>query len=281
MRRATPASVGRLCCQGAVAVGALVFPALGCHPTGSVEPLMVFAAASLEQAMLEMAADLEGAAGREVVFNFAGSNVLAQQIRSGAPADVFLSADAEWAAVLDRESHLAAGSTRELWGNRLVVVANAASSLEIDALAELETAEFEHLVLADPESVPAGRYARSLLSAQSSTLQDSLWAALSPRVVPTVDVRAAFAQVSAMPSSIGIVYRSDLVALGELRAVLEVEHEPSPPIRYVGAVVEGDDREAAAAARRVLDHLASARAQGVMLRLGFRPLHGAVLPHAS
>jgi molybdate transport system substrate-binding protein len=240
-------------------------------------PLLVFAAASLENVMTEVAAAYSRAGDGEVELNAAGSNVLAQQIRAGAPADVFVSADARWVDDLVRDGLLVGATRRELLGNRLVVIAHPDAGLSLARLEDLGALDFRHLSVADPDSVPAGRYARSLLESTSVDGGGTVWAQVADRLAPAPDVRAALALVAAEPAAVGIVYATDLGATRGVEVLLEVEREPEPPIRYVAAVVRREDGEAdgdrrTAEAGRFLDFLGSDEARAIFVRHGFRPV---------
>jgi molybdate transport system substrate-binding protein len=269
----------------------LALAALGCGD-GTRQPILVFAAASLEDAMLECAAAYTGRSGASVSLNTAGSNVLAQQIRAGAPADVFVSADARWIDDLIASGSLDRESRRELLTNRLVVIGHAGRGMELSSLSEIGSLPFRYLSIADPDSVPAGRYARSLLE-HTSLSSGTAWDEVASRVAPAPDVRAALAMVAAEPDAVGIVYRSDVVgvrraagdgvpgdaggaqvAVGHvdpaIEVLLEIDREPDPPIRYVGALVRRPQSVAGAAA--LLDFLAGPEAKAIFERHGFVPL---------
>ena len=113
-----------------------------------------------------------------MLFNFAGSGVLVQQLAQGAPVDVLATADEDsmnQAAALDL---IVASSREDFAGNRLVLVQPQASTLPLRRLADLNTPAVQRIALGQPESVPAGRYARQVLQ------QAGLWIALQPRLIP-------------------------------------------------------------------------------------------------
>jgi molybdate transport system substrate-binding protein len=248
--------------------------ALGCGEAVP-RPVLLFAAASLEDAMLEVASAYTSRTGLGVALNTAGSNVLAQQIQAGAPADVFVSADARWIDDLIADGSLDPASRRELLSNRLVVIARRGSGYSLASLSLIGTLPFRYLSLADPDSVPAGRYARSLLE-RTPRSSGTAWDEVAPRLAPAPDVRAALALVAAEPAAVGIVYRSDLVeAEGgdtdprrQVEVLLEIESEPDPPIRYVGALVRRS-ASATAGSAELLDFLAGEDAAAIFERHGF------------
>lgn len=231
--------------------------------------ILVFAAASLREAMEELGAAFEAQTGTRVVFNFAGSNDLAHQIGAARGMDLFLSASETWMDTVQNAGRLVPGSRRDLLSNTLVVVANArdtsAALTEPCALAALP---FRTLALGDPEAVPAGTYARTWLRAVRCGGRP-LWDAVQDRVAPTPDVRAALGLVLADPRVIGIVYRTDQAAFADRTRVL-YEVRDGPPIRYtLGQVAEGDNP---AAARAFAEFLASPEAAAVFRAHGFTPL---------
>ncbi|HUF77959.1 MAG TPA: molybdate ABC transporter substrate-binding protein, partial [Thermoanaerobaculia bacterium] len=183
-----------LCAGAALGAGALL---AGCG--GEREPLLVFAAASLADALEEAgAAWEEGHPDTPVAFNFNSSNDLARQIAAGAPAGLFLSADRERLVAAGRADLTAAVA---LLGNELVVVAPAGSGTSVAGARGLLA--FDRLGLADPEAVPAGVYARDWLEAEG------VWDELSDRVVPALDVRANLAAVASGSVPAGVVYATD------------------------------------------------------------------------
>ncbi|MEE2777961.1 MAG: molybdate ABC transporter substrate-binding protein [Acidobacteriota bacterium] len=243
----------------------------GCGGQGD-DPLYVFAAASLEEALTEIAAEFELREGRPVALNFGGSNALAQQIRNGAPADVFVSADVYWAEDLARDHLLVASSYSEVLANRLVVVGHESSTWEMSDLGDLPALGFSHLSLGDPEAVPAGRYAKILLEGVRLANGSDAWSAVRASVVPAPDVRAALALVREEPRAIGIVYATDYATTEGVRLLFEVSDSMAPPIRYVAAAVAASTHPVAAA--RFLAYGRSEAAAAVYRRYGFVPLEG-------
>jgi molybdate transport system substrate-binding protein len=249
-------------------------------------PILVFAAASLEDSMIEVARAYTTRTGTGVALNTAGSNVLAQQVEAGAPADVFVSADARWIDELIAGGSLDSASRRELLSNRLVVIAHSGAGYSLETLSLIGALPFRYLSIADPDSVPAGRYARSLLE-HTPRPSGTAWDEVAARVAPAPDVRAALAVVAAEPDAIGIVYRSDVMgALGgggaatvggdaessrDVEVLLEIEREPDPPIRYVAALVRRPGPLAPGSAE-LLDFLAGDEASAIFERHGFLPL---------
>jgi molybdate transport system substrate-binding protein len=225
--------------------------------------LLVFAAASLTDALQEIGAGYEACAGTRVLFSFAGSNTLARQIRAGAPADVFVSANLERMEELEEAGLVGPGDRANLLSNRLVVVVPRSSNLAVGAARDL--VRVRRLALGDPEAVPAGIYARRWLQRRG------VWEALRDRVVPTLDVRAALAAVESGAADAGIVYRTDAAISRQAKVALEVPADEAPRIVYPAAVLASAHEPEA---RAFLGHLRSPEARSVFIRFGFEPLEG-------
>lgn len=227
-------------------------------PSAAAE-LHVSAAASLSDALQEIAAAYGKATGEKLLLNLGASSTLARQIQAGAPADLFLSADEEKMDVLEKEKLLVPGTRRSVLSNTLVVVVPADSRLKISGPADI--ARVEALALAEPATVPAGIYAREYLQ------KEGLWPGISGRVVPTENVRAALAAVEAGNVDAGIVYRTDARISHSVRIAYEVPRAEAPEISYPFAVLAGSARKAAA--RKLLDYLCSPPALAVFRKHGF------------
>ena len=215
----------------------------------SAAEVMVFAAASLTDVLQAAAPGFERSAGDRVVFNFGASSLLARQIQEGAPADVFFSADEARMDQLDRAGLLLAGTRRSLLSNSLVLVVAADSARTNLAPADLIGPTIRRLALADPQSVPAGIYARAFLEKRG------WWAAVAPKVVPTANVRAALAAVESGNVDAGIVYRTDAAISHKVRVAAEIPAADTPPISYPIAVLH--DARAPDAARKFVAYLRS------------------------
>jgi molybdate transport system substrate-binding protein len=223
--------------------------------------LQVFAAASLTDALQEIAAAYQTVNRDTVSLNFGASSTLARQIQEGAPADLFLSADEEKMDGLEKRGLLLAGTRRSLLSNTLVVVVPADSNLKITAPADLANSKIRILALAEPQSVPAGIYAKQYLKSQK------LWDKVIDRVVPSENVRAALAAVEAGNADAGIVYKTDAGISKKVKIAYEVPRAEGPKISYPFAVLKASRQ--ADAARRFLAFLESPPALAVFQRYGF------------
>ena len=198
--------------------------------------LIVSAAASLTNAFTDIGHEFERAhPGTKVVFNFAGSGQLLQQIAKGAPVDVFASADQETMDKAEAENLVEAGTRADFVRNSLVVVVPIDSTLSVASLNDLTKSEFRHVAIGNPESVPVGRYSKAVLTASGH------WNALEPKVVNTQNVRQSLDYVSRGEVEAAFVYRTDAAILPDkVRIVLEVPTQK--PILYpiAGIRASGD-----------------------------------------
>jgi molybdate transport system substrate-binding protein len=230
--------------------------------------IMVFAAASLRESLGELGTAFEKETGTRVLFNFAGSNDLAHQISAAPGADLFLSAAKNWMDTVDARGRLMAGTRRDILSNTLVLVANSKNTAVLAAPCDLATMQFKNIALGDPESVPAGKYARQWMTGLQCNGKP-LWDAVKDRVAPAPDVRAALGLVLADPDVLGVVYNTDWKAFSDKTRVL-YEVKDGPPIRYVLAqVAEGGNPEGA---KKFFDYLTGAAARGVYEKHGFTPI---------
>lgn len=240
--------------------------ALGLATPAAAEPLLVFAAASLKTALESAAAAWEAETGGEASLAFAGSSALARQIEQGAPADVFLSANAAWMDALDDAGLIRRATRRDLLSNRLVLIAHRADApaVTLDATLDLPALLGDgRLAMALVESVPAGVYGRQALESLG------LWAAAAPRVAQADNVRAALALVARGEAPLGIVYATDATAEPGVSVVATFPAETHDPIVYPGAVVAESAHPRAAA---FLDFLASEAARPHFAAQGFTVL---------
>ncbi len=228
---------------------------------GSGEDVTVYAAASLADALEEIARGYEQASGNRVVLNVGASSDLARQIQAGAAADLFFSADRAQMDILEKAGLVRHADRVDLLSNVLVVVVPAAAATRIAAPADL--LGLRRVALGDPEAVPAGVYARTWLESIG------LWSALRGRVIPTLNVRAALAAVETGNVDAGIVYRTDAALSRRVRVAFTVPAESGPAIVYVVAPLAASRT---AAARDLARRLAGAEGRAVFGKYGFRLL---------
>ena len=209
--------------------------------------LMVFAAASLTDVLQEIGKNFEQRTGAKVLFNFSASSILARQIQEGANADIFFSADKDKMDALEQRSLLEPGTRRPLLSNSLVVVVAKESSLQVNSPRDLRRAK--RIAIAEPNTVPAGIYARRFL------VEAGLWDQVQSRIVPTENVRGALAAVEAGNVDAAIVYKTDAAISRTARVALEL----APKLRIVYPVAVLKQSKAKNEARKFLEHLESAR----------------------
>jgi molybdate transport system substrate-binding protein len=246
---------------GILAAG--VWSLLLATPSPAHEPpeIMIYSATSLREALQDLAPRCQEAARVRLAFNFGGSNDLERQIEAGNKADVFFSADESWMDKVARAGLLDESSRRSPLSNRLAVIVHRDSTLTVRSAGDLAGPAFRHLSLANPEAVPAGKYARAWLE------RAGVWEKVRDRVVPGVDVRAALAAVESGAVEVGVVYRTDAAVSGRVRVALEVPEEETPPISYALAALK--DRPHLEEARRVVECLSGPEAAATFRNRGF------------
>ena len=226
--------------------------------------LTVFAAASLQESLDEVARLWSARSGQPVVVSYAASPALARQIGQGAPADLFVSADEDWMDHLQQRGLVDAATRFVLVRNRLVLVGpkSAASPVRPLQRGQLRAAlgPSGRLALAQTDIVPAGRYARQALE----SLQ--LWPEVADRLVEVDNVRAALSFVARGEAPLGIVYATDARAEPTVRVLAHISADRHAPIVYPVARVAGAD---AAVADGFLRFLAGPEARDVFVDAGF------------
>ena len=249
-----------------LAAAALLAGALA-PTTAHTATVTVFAATSLKEALDAQARRFEAGSGNKVVVSYGGSNALARQIEAGAPADVFLSADAAWMDYLDARSLLARGTRLDLLGNRLVLIVPAASTSTLRIAPNFALAAAlgaDRLAMANPDSVPAGRYGKAALTALG------VWASIETKVARTENVRAALKLVARGEAPYGIVYATDARAEPAVRVLDTFPASTHPPVVYPMAVIAAS--RSPEAARALAGYLASDAARATWQRYGFAPI---------
>lgn len=225
--------------------------------------ITVFAAASLKEALDANLKAFGADTRHQVRVSYAGSNALARQIEHGAPADLFISADEEWMEYLEARKLLVPGTRRNLVGNRLVLIAPAASPLKLAIAPNFALAAAlgnGRLALANPDNVPAGKYARAALT------QLGVWTAVEKTLTRSENVRASLVLVARGEVPLGIVYATDAAAEPRVRVVDIFAATLHLPIVYPAALLAGRKNPATLA---LLDYLGGAAARSVWVSCGF------------
>ena len=245
----------------------------GCHTLSllasvaqlQAEEVDVFAAASLTDALKEIAASYEKTSGDKIVFNFAASSTLNVQIKAGAPCDLFFSADEAKMNDLEKENLIAKTTRKDLLSNSLVIVVPADSTTTLTSAAQLADAKFKKIALGETRTVPAGIYAKEYLQ------KIGIWPQIEPRVIPSESVRAALAAVETGNVEAGIVYKTDALISKKVKIAFEVPVAEGPAITYPAALIQGSKH--AAAAQKFLDCLENADSMKTFAKYGFVASH--------
>ncbi|MEO0402108.1 MAG: molybdate ABC transporter substrate-binding protein [Pseudomonadota bacterium] len=212
-----------------LALAALVALPLALAAQGA--PLRIFAAASLQGPLDQVAQ--EWRAGTAI--SYGGSGALARQISLGAPADIVILANADWADWLVDNGHVA-GPARAVISNTLVVVgpSGAAPLTAPNGANLLVRLAGGRLAMGQHMSVPAGIYGRAWLETIGA------WATLRPHLAETENVRAALALVARGETPLGLVYASDAAASRNVSVLWAVPATAHPPIRYPALALTPD-----------------------------------------
>jgi len=241
---------------------ALSWPVAGHAAEESTEPL-VYAAASLTEVLQQIGTDYARERGKTVKFSFGSTATLARQIEAGARADLFVSADQDWMDYVDQRGLIQRPSRLDLLGNRLVLVAPADSTLSLKIGRGMPIREAlgaaGRLALADPASVPAGKYAKAALSSLG------VWPEVEDRIVASENVRMALLFVARGEAPLGVVYATDARVEPKVRVVGEFPADSHPRIVYPAALTPG----AGAGAASFLKYLSGAAARARFEAAGF------------
>ncbi|HET7213478.1 MAG TPA: molybdate ABC transporter substrate-binding protein [Terriglobia bacterium] len=230
---------------------------------GQEKAIVVSAAVSVENAFVKIGKIYTDRTGAKVDFSFGASGNLEKQIEAGAPVDVFASAGEKEMDQLHARSLVEPGTRADFAGNALVLVAPAGSKLKLDSFDQLAGRQVKRIAMGNPQTVPAGFYARQ-------ALQDlHLWPKLEPRLIFSEDVRQALDYVMRGEVDAGIVYATDVaIAGGKVRQVAEAPAGTYGPIRYPIAAIKGCAHPEAA--KQFIQLVLSPEGQSILARYGFR-----------
>lgn len=230
------------------------------------DTMLVFAAASLKDALDSVNAAWVQRGGVRPATSYAASSALAKQIEAGAPAQVFLSADLDWMDYVEKRNLIQQNTRKNLLGNKLVLIAPASSKVQATIAPNFPLAQLlgpnGRLTTGDPQHVPVGKYARTALE------KLGVWDSVSGRIAAAENVRAALALVARDEAPLGIVYETDALADPKVRVVAHFPDGLHPPVIYPAAALRGAKPEAAA----YLQFLSSAQAKDTFRKFGFTPL---------
>jgi molybdate transport system substrate-binding protein len=198
------------------------------------DKLVIFAAASLKDALDEVNTAYQRDKGQDTTTSYAASSTLAKQIEAAAPADIFISADLDWMDYLAKKALIKPETRSNLLGNRLVLIAPLNSTIKLGIGRNFPLARAlgnGRLAIADPNSVPAGRYGKAALEALG------VWSSIADKLAPAENVRAALALVSRAETPLGIVYQTDANSDKAVKIVGIIPDDTHPPIVYPIAIV--------------------------------------------
>ncbi|HFI1976242.1 TPA: molybdate ABC transporter substrate-binding protein [Yersinia enterocolitica] len=226
--------------------------------------ITVFAAASLTNALQDIAVQYKKEKQVDVVASYASSSTLARQIEQGAPADLFISADQQWMDYAIDKQQMVANTRYTLLGNELVLIAPKDSKITKVAIDKKtdwkKLLEGGRLAVGDPDHVPAGIYAKESLENLGA------WATLAPEMARANNVRSAMALVERAEAPLGIVYGSDAIASDKVKVVGVFPEASHKPVEYPMAIVKGHENPIVTA---FYDYLKSPAAAVIFEKYGF------------
>lgn len=222
--------------------------------------ITVCAASSLRDVLNEIRPGFENNSSIKLTFSFAGSGILQKQIEEGAPADLFISAGKKQMDVLEDKALIDKETRKDLLGNSLVMIIPNEYREKIKAVSDLEY-KAENISMGEPESVPAGQYAKESLTNMG------LWDMLEGKIVYAKDVKQVVAYVEAGEAAAGIVYASDAVGMKNSTIVQILDEGTHKPIVYPTAIVSASGNKEAAKA--FLEYLQKEEARQIFEKYGF------------
>jgi molybdate transport system substrate-binding protein len=231
--------------------------------TAQEKDVLVFAAASLKNALDEVAAQWQKETGKKVKISYAASNTLIKQIEQGAPADMFISADLDWMDYGAQKSLIKPDTRSNLLGNRIVLIAPKDSSLSVNIQPGFDLATLlkgGRLSMGNVDAVPAGKYGKAALEKLGA------WDGVKDKIAQAESVRAALLLVSRGEAPLGIVYQTDAASDPSVKIVGVFPDNSHPPIIYPIALMKESSNPDALA---FLNYIRSAAARPAFERQGF------------
>jgi molybdate transport system substrate-binding protein len=228
--------------------------------------VVIFAAASLKNALDDIAGQWRHATGKKAVISYAASNTLIKQIEQGAPADIFISADLDWMHYGEQQNLIKPDSRFNLLGNRLVLIAPKDSSVSANIQPGFDLAALlkgGRLAMGNADAVPAGKYGKAALE------KLGIWNSVKDKIAQAESVRAALLFVSRGEAPLGIVYQTDAAADPSVKVIGTFPENTHPPIIYpIASTKESTNPDALA----FLNYLRSPAARAAFERQGFTVL---------
>ena len=243
-------------------VSVLIFTALvGCGQTQKAPELRVFGAMSLTDALTEIGEQFTAKHGVKVRYNFAASSTLQRQLEKGASADVFISASPQQVTALETRDMLEIGSRYDVLSNRLVLVSHKTAVLSVKTVDMLADSVVSRIAIGQPEIVPAGTYAKEVLT------HLGLWEKVHSKLVFGTDVRATLAYVSAGNVDVAIIYQTDVTLSKNIKILYEFPAEMHSPIVYPAVVLKNSPQKHLA--QQFIAYLKTPRATEIFEKHGF------------
>jgi molybdate transport system substrate-binding protein len=228
--------------------------------------VLVFAAASLKNALDDITRQWRGETGRKVAISYAASNNLIKQIEQGAPADIFISADLDWMDYGQRKNLIKPETRVNLLGNRIALIApkDSTASIKVEKGFDLAAAlKGGRLAMGNVDAVPAGKYGKAALEKLGA------WDGVKDRIAQAESVRAALLLVARGETPLGIVYQTDAASEPGVRIVGTFPDDTHPPIIYPAALTKESNNAIAA---DFLKYIRSPAAKPAFERQGFTVL---------
>jgi molybdate transport system substrate-binding protein len=246
---------------------ALVLAGCGTKPAPAADKpveVVVSAAASLTDAMKDVQTDFE-ANNRSIKlrFNVGSSGSLQQQIEQGAPVDLFISAATEPMDALVKKSLVDQSAVQNLVTNKVVLIRGKTSEDVVKTWDDLKSEKVHKIAIGNPQHVPAGQYAQSVL------VKLNLWSSVEKRLVLGEDVRQVLNYVESGEVQAGIVYSTDAAVSQKVIILAEAPAGSHPPVLYPMAVLK--DAKHGAQAKAFADYLLSAKGMAFLTKYGFGP----------
>ncbi|WP_019154844.1 molybdate ABC transporter substrate-binding protein [Robertmurraya massiliosenegalensis] len=253
---------------GMIVLALLIF-ASGCNNQDNADQatekteILISTAASLTDAMAEIEKAFEDTYSNiDVSFNFGSSGTLAQQIQQGAPTDAFLSADQKWMDTLEEEGAIIPETRVDFTGNKIVLIGHKDTALNISSFEDVNPDEIGELAIGNPDSVPAGTYAKEVLTKLEK------WEGLDGHFILAKDVRQVLSYVESGNTDLGIVYSSDALISDKVKVMAEASTDLHTPIIYPAAVTA--DSQKSDSAKLFIEFLQTDEAQAILNQFGFK-----------
>ncbi|HEX2338795.1 MAG TPA: molybdate ABC transporter substrate-binding protein [Hyphomicrobiaceae bacterium] len=231
--------------------------------------VLVFAAASLKNALDAINAQWQRDTGKKATISYAASSALAKQIEQGAPAQLFISADLDWMGYLAGKNLIKPETRSNLLGNRIVLIAQKDKARPVEIKTAFDLAKIlgdGRLSVANVDSVPAGKYGKAALE------KLGVWESVSGKIAQAENVRAALLLVSRGEAPVGIVYQTDAAADPNVAIIGTFPADTHPPIIYpIALTADATHRDASA----FLEYVRSAKAKPLFEAQGFSVLSAA------